>query len=153
MRRQILARCADIEPRGILFEGRKEIVEPSLLKAVFKGARPSAEFFHIVAHCGDAIGMGGGGFLQMDHNLVDSVPRNEVAQRFLARDDTNRLAFIFGDVVAEQFLLLEARGEEMDVIEDGVATSASAKTDANWGSHTRSASHAPVGRFPKWRST
>ena len=76
MRGEVFAGCANIKPLGILLEGGEKSVEPAFLIAVFEGSGPPAKFFHIVAHRGDAVGMRGSRFVEVGHNLVDSIPRD-----------------------------------------------------------------------------
>src|ERR1700730_14335139 len=121
MGRQTFGGSAEIEPRGILLESGKEMVEPGLLIAVFEGAGPSAELFHVVAHGGDAIGMGREGVAQVSDGFVDGVPGDQVTQGFLPGNDTDGLALVFGNVIAKELGLLETRGKEVDVVENGVA--------------------------------
>jgi hypothetical protein len=60
------------------------------------------------------------GFAEIGDHFVNGVPGNEVAQRLLAGNDAHGLAFVLGNIVAEQFRLLETRGEKMDIVEHRV---------------------------------
>ena len=60
------------------------------------------------------------GFAEVGDHFVNGVPGNEVAQRLLAGNDANGLAFVFGNIVAEEFRLLETRGEKMNIVQDRV---------------------------------
>src|SRR5437764_8465630 len=91
--------------------------EPALLITVFEGTGPAAEFFHVITHGGDAIGIRGGGFAQVGHHFVYGVPGDQIAKRFLPRNDANGAALIFGDVVSEKLAGFEPSGEKMNVIE------------------------------------
>src|SRR5260370_30327688 len=53
--------------------------------------------------------------------MFDFAKRNEIAQSWLAGGETNGFATVFGDVGAKEFFRLEARGKEMDVIDERVS--------------------------------
>src|SRR6266478_6667812 len=88
---------------------------------MIEGTGPDAELFHVVAHGGHLLRVGTGGFLEIGDDLLDGAERNEVAKGFLAGDDPNGLTVIFSNVIGEQLLRLEARGEEMNIVENGVS--------------------------------
>ena len=118
--RKIFAGRADIEPLGILLERFEQLIEPTFVVAMFERSRPAAELLHVIAHRGDAAGMRTKHFVQPRHHFIDGLPRNQIAQGFLAGDDANRLAFVFRDVIAEQFVLFESRRKKMNVVEHRV---------------------------------
>ena len=81
---------------------------PTLLIAVFERTGPATEFFHIIAHRGDTVGMRSCGFAQVGHYFFDGVPGDQVAKRFLPGNDADGAALIFGDIVGEKFALFES---------------------------------------------
>src|ERR1041384_1897337 len=72
---RVFARRSDTEPIGIHFKRREEIVQPMIVIAMFESAWPHAEFFHVVAKHGNAVGMSGGGLTQVLHDLFDRSER------------------------------------------------------------------------------
>src|SRR5580658_1300543 len=85
------------------------------------GTGPDAEFFHVVAHGGHAAGMYGRGIAQIGDDFLDLAERDEIAERFLAGEEPDALAAVFGDVGTKEFLGFEASGKKMDVVDEGVA--------------------------------
>ena len=59
-------------------------------------------------------------FTQPIENLVSFNPGQHIAQVFRAGEHIQCVALFLGDVVAEQFVVFEAREVEMGVIDDGV---------------------------------
>ena len=116
MGRKVFAGRGNFQPIGIFLERGEKLCEPSVRITVFVRAGPDAEFFHVVAHRGDATGMEICGVPQIRDDLFDFAEGDEVAQRLVARIEPHGLAAIFGDVVSEKLLRLEAGGEEVDVI-------------------------------------
>ncbi len=102
------------------FERGKEIGEPAVLVTVVVGAGPDTEFFHVVAHGGDAAGMNAGGIAQVGDDVFDFAERDEITQGFLAGIEPHALAAVFGDVSAEEFCGLESGGEKVHVVHEGV---------------------------------
>ncbi len=88
-------------------------------------AWPDTEFFHVITHSGHAAGMNGCGVAQVSDDVLDLAERNEITKRFLAWEEPDALAAIFSDVSAEEFLGFKAGGEEMDVVDEGVADAGS----------------------------
>src|SRR6266849_993984 len=121
VRGKVLAGRGSLQPGGVFLEGEEEFFEPGVLVTVVKGAGPDAEFLHVVAHGGHLIRMSAGGLAEISNDLLDGAEGNEITQSFLAGEDANGLAVIFGDVVGEQLVRLEAGGEEVDVVENGIA--------------------------------
>src|SRR5260370_19386232 len=89
-----------------------------------EGAGPDAGFFHVVAHGGHLIRMSAGGVAEIGDDLLDGAEGNEIAKNFLAGEDANGLAVIFGDVVGKQLVGLEAGAEGVDVVSQGAAAAA-----------------------------
>src|SRR5690242_21802843 len=89
--------------------------------AVFESARPYAKLFHVVAADSDAVGMYGGGFLEVVHGIGDFFPRDEIAKRFLPGEKAHGLAAVFGEVSAEEFGRFKAGAEKMEIVDHSVA--------------------------------
>src|SRR5579863_400257 len=121
VRGEVFAGGGGLQPGGIFLEGHEEFLEPGVLIAMVEGAGPDAEFLHIVAHGGHLAGVGAGSVAKIGDDLLDGAEGNEIAEKLLAGENANGLAMVFGDVVGEQFFGLEAGGEKMDVVENGVA--------------------------------
>jgi hypothetical protein len=82
---------------------------------------PDAELFHIIAHGGHAAGVEAGGIAQISDDVFDFAERNEIAKSFLPSVEPHGFATVFGNIGAKEFFRLEARGEEMDVIDERVS--------------------------------
>ena len=87
---------------------------------MFVRPRPDAEFFHVIAHGGHATRVDGGGIAQIGDDVFDLAEGNEIAESFLPRVKPHGLATVFGNVGAKEFFGLEARGEEMHVVNKSV---------------------------------
>jgi hypothetical protein len=68
---------------------------------MFERTRPATELLHVVAHGGKTVRMGLSGLVQIFHDVVDGVPGNQVAQRFLTGDEPNGLTLVLGNVISE----------------------------------------------------
>jgi len=107
---KIFARSCDAQPGRVLFEGGEEVLEPAVFVAVCVGARPDAEFFHVIAHGGHACGMNGGGIAKVFDDIGDFAEGDVVTERFLAGEKPDALAAVLGNVGAEEFFRLETGG-------------------------------------------
>ncbi len=66
------------------------------------------------------------GVSEIGNNLFDFAEGDEITESFLAREEPDGLAaLVFGDVGAKEFLGLEAGGEEMNVVDKGIANAGS----------------------------
>ncbi len=119
--RQIIAGRGHLQPVGVFLEGSKKIGEPAVLVTVVVGSGPDAELFHVIAHGGHAAGVDAGGIAQISDDVSDFAERNEIAQSFLPGVKPHGSAAVFGNVGAKEFFRFEARGEEMDVIDERVS--------------------------------
>ena len=84
------------------------------------GSRPDAEFFEVVAHGREAARMLARGVAEKIGGLAHVAEGNQVSQGFQAGKNLDRVAQIFGGVVAEELLELEAGAEKMVVVHQRV---------------------------------
>src|SRR2546430_3451230 len=88
---------------------------------MFVRSRPDAEFFHAITHGSNAARMDGGGIASISNDVLNFAEGNEIAESFLPGIEPHGLATVLGDVGAKEFLGLEARGEEMHVVNQGIS--------------------------------
>ena len=80
--------------------------------------------------------------------------RDPVAEALLRAEDRQDLALVVGRVRAPERLLGDRRRPEVGVVEDRPVVAGRRRAHVGRsGSQTRSASHAPRGRRPNWRSS
>src|SRR4029077_18980141 len=120
MRFQVAGRRAYFQPIGIFLEGGKKSGEPAILVTVLVRAGPDAEFFHIVAHGSNATWVSTGRIAEISDDVFDFAERDQIAESFLSGIAPHGLAAVFGDVGTKEFFGLEASGEEVHVINEGV---------------------------------
>ncbi len=118
---KVFGRCRNAQPGGVFLERSEEILKPAVFIAVGVGARPNAEFFHVIAHRCHAARMQRRGVAQVGDDLFDFPKRNKIAESFLAWEKPDALGAVFGDVSAKEFLGLKAGCKKMNVVNESIA--------------------------------
>src|SRR5579859_225476 len=120
LRRNNLAGRYGCNPILICFECRDEMLKPAVGVAMIVGARPDAEFLHVVAHGCHAARMLSGGVAKKFDGLVRAAKGNEITKGLETRNQTDGLGLILGNESSEELAGVESGVEEVVVVDEGI---------------------------------
>src|SRR5262249_5120775 len=110
-----------LEPIRVFLQCKEKLFEPSVLVAMFRGARPDAEFLHIVAHGGGPTRMSARRITQVFKEVGHAAEGDQIAQILEAREKPNHITAILSNVSLKKLLRLESGGKKMDVVDKRVS--------------------------------
>ena len=104
----------------IRFECRDEALEPAVGVAMIVGARPDAEFLHVIAHGRNAARMLTGGVAKKFDDLVRAAKGNEITKDLETRNQTNGLGLILGNESSEELAGVESGVEKVVIVDESI---------------------------------
>src|SRR5450755_161237 len=122
---RVFARRRSDQPFAVLFERRKELLDPACTPAtvaaptVRVGIGPTPELLAIVAHDDNAVAVERCQCAQSLDGLAHRSPGDGVAQCLAGRVYLQDAALVLGRVVAIEVLVLQPGAFEVHIVEDG----------------------------------